>query len=56
VQVRLLDDDTFEPIRESVTDADVRFQFLGLTAGNYTLDFSAEGRKNQKTKPLRLTL
>jgi hypothetical protein len=48
VHVSLLRDDTLQAVQRSVTEARGRFQFVGLTAGSYILEFSAEGRKTQR--------
>ena len=48
VHVSLLRDGTLQPVQRSVTDAKGRFQFVGLTAGSYILEFSAEGWETQR--------
>lgn len=48
VHVSLFRDNTFQAAQRSVTDSNGRFQFLGLTTGSYTLEFSAEGWKTQR--------
>jgi len=53
VRVRLLRDRASQPERETVSDANGRFRFAGLTWGSYTLDFAADG---WQPRQIRITI
>jgi Carboxypeptidase regulatory-like domain len=48
--VRLLRGDASQAMRETVTDANGRFRFAGLTWGSYTVDFAAKGWRSRQIR------